>query len=147
MREERSRCGGATIVVAAIALFTTGCGSTNASGSRAQSIAPRVNPHLTVGAWRNGDEGMLALANGRLVVGRDGCVGLQALDASRQYVLRWPAGTHLSPDGTEVVGASGRVRSLGKKTGFGGGFGGARLPAYCDPTLWSSTMFEVQEPF
>ena len=134
-------------IVAAVTLVSFACVGCASSAERtSQSSGGHPRARLTVTTWRNGDKGMLALGGGRLIIGRDGCIGLQRLDRSGQFLLRWPAGTTLSPDGRAVVGGQHGTRmAFGSVVSLGGGFGGAKVPSYCDSALWSAT-FEVQQP-
>lgn len=109
------------------------------------SVADIKAPHLLLSKWKNGDDAMLALGNGTLVAQDDGCVGMRPDGGGKPVVLRWPAGTRLAPDGTAVVGESGKRIEFGQRTGFGGGFSGAKLPNECSAARWGG-VYEVQQP-
>lgn len=147
--EDGYRSGRGVSLIAAIfaSVILVGCAAESNGRAAANSQTPSaVRPRLTLTDWRNGQDGMLAIRNGRLVVGRDGCVGIQPDGNPRPYVVRWPAGTRISADGSAVVGGQFGARLVfGKEIGVGGGYGGATLPRYCDARLWAGT-FDVQQP-
>jgi hypothetical protein len=133
----------ASLVVLCLGLFACSAGS--ADGPLPASSSPAA-AHLIVTDWRNGDDAMLALEHGVLIVQSDGCVGLRTRDPkSKPKLLRWPAGTHLSEDGRAVVGSSGERFAFDTEVEFGGGYGGVPVPSECDSSLWAG-VFEVQQP-
>ena len=132
--------------ISTVILAVAGCAApANADAEPSASRPAPVASHLLVSDWVNGDDGMLALANGVLVAQRDGCVGLRVPGAPKPALLSWPAGSRLSDDGTSVRGSSGRQLRLGDEVSLGGGLGLRDLPAECDRSSWSG-VFEIQQP-
>lgn len=134
-------------IPAAVALVVLGgCSQGALAPTPSGTPQPQAATRLLVGHWKNGDDGMLALALGVLLVQQDGCVGLRRDgNGRRPTLLHWPAGTRLADDGKAVIGLSGKRLEFGQETGLGGGFGGAKLPDECDASRWGG-VFEVQQP-
>ena len=132
------------LAVSAVCLLAlTGC--TQSEEGAVKKTEAKPAPHLLVGDWKNGDDAMLAMRGGVLIVQDDGCVGMRPEGGGNPAVIRWPAGTRLAPDGKAVIGKGGTRIEFGKVTAFGGGFAGKTLPAECDGALWGS-VYELQDP-
>lgn len=133
------------------ALLSAACGSTPDSTMPSPSSAGEAKrPHLTISTWRNGDDSILSLPGPAwLVIGDDGCVGVQWMNGQRPRVLRWPPGTRFSSDGRAVIGpASGRRFMIGGEIRVTVGLApGAndRLPSECDRNVWAVAL-DITQP-
>lgn len=143
----KSVLGAASALVVLLAVGACGQGASARSASgQPSTVAPEPKAsHLMVGTWVNGNSAMLAARGGKLVAQQDGCVGLEVPGRPKPMLLRWPAGTVLSPDAKSVVGKAGGRLVLGKDVSLGGGIGLTPVPPECDASKWVS-VFEVQEP-
>lgn len=144
-RSAGAHFGRAAIPALAILAAVSGCTQGLSTLPPSQSTQGQAAPHLFLSDWKNGDDGMLALRTGVLIVQADGCVGLRPDGMGQPALLRWPAGTRLAEDGKGVVGLSGKRIDFGQETGLGGGFAGATLPSHCDASRWGG-VYEIQQP-